>query len=413
MELLLLNLAAFVRPLASIRYAETLFTVLGAALFGALVAGLLIRLAAHKSLRLSGIDAIIIAFTAWCLAISIIYMDNTRMGEVGKLLIPLLSYTIVKNLVSTLQEYRNLLLVMIAGFALPTLWSAFWIVTDNPAAIDMVNYWTGVKRWEGVYNHSHTLGHSMTLLLMTLVVWLALGGQGKGDKQGVPRVFVYSCSGAMALVSLYCLYMSQVRSALLGLLTFVLVYLFFYNRRLLLIGSSAAALFALLTVSYWLPGLAPELYYRGHELSALDVGSGRPRIWLHDLTVFAGLPLDQKIAGVGIGAIENVGDGYNLYGHNDWLGFLTQTGVVGLALFAALQVAILRAILLMRGKERYLFLALFIAVNVMMAVSNSYAWRIQVSHLYYMILAFIEVPHTRVVAEPVGARRVVGIGLNE
>lgn len=410
MELLLLNLAAFIRPLASIKYAETLFSVLGVALFGVLFVGLLARLAVRKSLRLSVVDGIIIAFTVWCLVISVIYIESARMGEVGKLLIPLLSYTIVKNLVPTLQEYRNLLFFMIAGFLLPTLWSALWIATDNPAAIDMVNYWTGVKRWEGIYNHSHTLGHSMTLLVMTLVVWLTLGERGSG--QGVSRLLVYSCSGILGLVALYCLYMSQVRSALLGLFAFTLVYLFFYNGRLLLVSVSAVALFALFTVPYWLPGLAPELYFSGQELSALDVGSGRPRIWLHDITVFSGLPLDQKIAGVGIGAIENVGDGQSLYGHNDWLGFLTQTGLIGLALFTALQVAVLRAILLMPARERYVFLALFTAVNVMMAVSNSYAWRIQVSHLYYIMLAFIEMPRGRVEEEPVGARRTVGVSVN-
>jgi hypothetical protein len=38
-----------------------------------------------------------------------------------------------------------------------------------------------------------------------------------------------------------------------------------------------------------------------------------------------------------------------------------------------------------------MFLAMFGAVSVMMAVSNSYVWRIQVSQLYYMVLAYIEV----------------------
>jgi hypothetical protein len=45
--------------------------------------------------------------------------------------------------------------------------------------------------------------------------------------------------------------------------------------------------------------------------------------------------------------------------------------------------------------ERGIFIALFVSVVVMMAVSNSYIWRIQVSQLYYMILAFIEISRER------------------
>lgn len=59
-------------------------------------------------------------------------------------------------------------------------------------------------------------------------------------------------------------------------------------------------------------------------------------------------------------------------------------------MFAVVQVLMLRAIWRLPAPDRYVFLALFGAVNVMMFVSNSYAWRIQVAHPYYMMLAFIE-----------------------
>ena len=41
--------------------------------------------------------------------------------------------------------------------------------------------------------------------------------------------------------------------------------------------------------------------------------------------------------------------------------------------------------------EKYMFLAIFSSVNFMMLISNSYAWRIQVGQIYYMVLAYIEI----------------------
>jgi hypothetical protein len=64
-------------------------------------------------------------------------------------------------------------------------------------------------------------------------------------------------------------------------------------------------------------------------------------------------------------------------------------------IFAWLQIAILRTILKLAPPEKYLFGALFGAVTIMMLVSNSYAWRIQVSQLYYMVLAYIEIRQSR------------------
>ena len=69
---------------------------------------------------------------------------------------------------------------------------------------------------------------------------------------------------------------------------------------------------------------------------------------------------------------HNTSDGSWVGGHSDWLRVLTDTGLIGFALFAWLQILIFRAILRMRGTERHVFLAIFGAVNIMMLVSNSY-----------------------------------------
>ena len=389
MELIFLKVVAFSRPLASMKYFEALFAVLGIGLFAALFLALLIRGSLRQSLRLSGVDAAIFAFSIWCLAAGLIYYERFDAGDIMKLLIPLLSYTVVKNVVSSAQEHRQVMFWAILGFVVPTLLSALLIAIAHPGAVDMVMYYTGVTRWQGVYTHSHNLGHSMTLVLMVLALFVTMRAviPETGGKSRTGETMLIVTIGAIAL---YCLYMSQVRSALLGLITFALIYLYFYNKKLLLFGAALVTGIAVLTIPYWSKVLFPEL--AGDQVDPMELGSGRPRLWLNDLTMFLAAPLDQQLAGLNTGRLGQYGGGQEVMGHSDWLELVTRTGIVGLLLFATVQVLILRKILRLPPDHRYAFLAMFVAVNVMMCVSNSYVWRIQVSHLYYMVLAFVEVP---------------------
>lgn len=392
MDLLLLKLVAFVRPLGGIKYAEVAFELISIVLIIALGAALLMRGATRHALRFSGIDALILAFTVWCLTIFVVYFESASFAELAKLLIPLLSYTIAKNIIANERQYRALLFWIILGFTIPAIGSAALILLGE--GVQYVSYWTGVSRWEGAYIGSHNLGHSMTLLLITLVLFVEFFRRERNEEQGGRQnALTIPLCAFLGLVALYCLYMSQVRTALVGLIIFVVMYLYFRNKKYLIYSVAVIAVVATTTVPFWLPALLPEVAMRqpGAELDSDDLGSGRPRLWRNDLTVFAALPIDQKLAGVGIGSRVSEKTGQVLYGHNDWLEMLTQTGIVGVALFAMLQLLIFLAILrLPPERHRYPYLALFVSVNVMMVLSNSYAWRIQVGHLYYIILAFIE-----------------------
>ena len=390
MELVLLKLVAFLRPLGGIKYAEFAFELISILLITALGAALLVHGATRKVLRFSAIDAMILAFTIWCLTTYVVYFESASFAEVAKLLIPLLSYTIAKNVIGNERQYRALLFWIIVGFAIPTIGSAALILLGE--GVQYVSYWTGVSRWEGVYIGSHNLGHSMTLLLIALVLFVEFSRREKQEGWQGGRLII-PLFALLGLVALYCLYMSQVRTALVGIIIFTSIYLYFRNKRFLIYAIAAFAAIATTTVPFWLPALLPEVAMQqpGTELDSENLGSGRPRMWRNDLTVFASLPIDQKLAGVGIGSRFSGETGQVLYGHNDWLELLTQTGIVGVGLFAMLQLLIFLAILrLPPERHRYPYLALFVAVNVMMMVSNSYAWRIQVGHLYYIILAFIE-----------------------
>jgi O-antigen ligase len=407
MELFLLKLVALARPLISMRYGETFFAILGIGLFAILVGAVLMRSALQKSLRFSPIDALIFAFMTWCVARAVIYLDGSYISQLTKLLVPLLSYFVVKNIVPDREEYRRVIFWIILGFSIPTLLSAGQIASGVSDAVTSVKYQTGLPRWQGAYSGAHSFGHSMTLLLMTLVLYVSLRERHEGERQGVSPRAENVLLGILAAIALFCLYKSAVRSAVLGLLVFLGLYGYLKNKKALLLGGAALAVVAVLSAAIWIPVLLHEFApdRRGGEPDVMHLGSGRLTFWTNDFANYIQLPIDQKLAGVGIG-VESTDTG-EFMGHNDWLRIVWDTGIIGFALFAWLQILILRAILRLRGSERYVFLAIFAAVNVMMAVSNSYILRIQVSQLYYMILAFIEIPQKKEQTEKADSQEAV------
>jgi O-antigen ligase len=357
------------------------------------------RAAMQKSLRLSPIDGLILAFTTWVIARAVIYIDASYISQLTKLLVPMLSYIVVKNVVPDREEYRRVIFWILLGFSVPTLLSAGQIVSGVPEAVDKIKYQTGLVRWQGVYSNPHNFGHSMTLLLMTSVLYVSLRGIHKDGRHGAsPRVETVLL-GILAAIALFCLYKSAVRTAVLGLLVFLGLYGYMQNKKALLLGGAALAVVAVVAAPIWIPAILHEFApdRRGGQPELMELGSGRPTMWMNDLAKFARLPIDQQLAGIGIGT-EFTSEG-EFSGHSDWFRIVWDTGIVGLLLFAWLQILILRAILRMHGRDRHVFLALFVAVNIMNAVSNSYIGRILVGQLYYMILAYIEIPPKSVLTE--------------
>lgn len=396
MEIALLYIAAFLRPIFFIDLGDgaNLFDFAAIAIFAMLMLAFLSSAAQTRQLTLSGIDLVIVGFAIWCLIALIIYFDKANPREVAKLLIPLFTFIVAKNVMRDEHDYRRMLQLMVIGFTIPAVGSAALIIIGQ--GVETTNYWTGLARYAGMFSGSHTMGHSMTFLIMLIVLVHTLSRhRPSGDGR---RRMTAANAGMMLLaaIALFCLYKSQVRTAMLGLLVFVAVYLYFYNKRLLVIGSVAGAvLFAIV-----LPILVPVLFFDlmmaekvEGKWSVEDIGSGRQDIWAGNLERFSGMPLDRQLAGAGIGNKVQLGGGEGIVdSHSDVLDILVQTGMVGLLLYVVLQASIFLAILRLPRTTRPIFLAIFLAVTVMNFVSNSYVSRFGLAQMLYIALAFVQLP---------------------
>ena len=228
----------------------------------------------------------------------------------------------------------------------------------------------------------------MTFLLMVLTVYFGVRfHSGPKANTDVRKPIVI---GALLLVSgaIYCLWMSQVRTALVGLVVFAVVCLIYVNWRLLAVLVGTAVVLVMVLFPILKPILLPDLVMAEKTGAGAEaLASGRPIFWEHNLELFGDLSPDRQIAGVGIGFNRLPGF---LDSHNDLLDVLIQTGVVGFLLFAALQVMMFRRLGELPTRERYLFRALFIAVLAMNFGSNSYVARFGLAQMYYLVMAFIE-----------------------
>lgn len=415
MDVFLLQLAAYLRPILYMDVGvERFFDIAAIIIFVLLLGAFLIRAAVEKDLRITSVDVWIMLFSIWCLTAYITYPDKANAREMVKLIIPFWTYVIAKNVLRSPNDYLRVLRMLIFGFVPPVLLSVALIGSGQ--GVELIDYWTGIPRWRGAYTGSHSLGHNMTFLLMVLMTYWGMRRIiPASSSEGKPLAFSRLAFWGYALLgmgALYCLYQSQVRTAVLGLLVFIIAFLFRFNRKLLL----WLVVLSVVGVTAALPILVPRFFkdvvmVQKGEWSEEEIGSGRPRMWSNNLERFAEMPIDRQLAGVGIGNKEGIGGSEGITdSHNDFLDVFIQTGVVGFLLFLGIQGAFLKKILALERHERGVFLAIFISVMIMDFVSNSYVTRFGLAQMYFILLSYIEArrqSHAASVWLPVG---VVGRG---
>ncbi len=361
---------------------------------GILVIAFILRAIATKTINISVVDFFLFSFVLWVWFVYLLYIDRSNIKDAAKFVLPFITYFVLKNVITTTKEYAHYIKLMLIGYSIPILASTFLIVQGK--GLYRVLYWNNLFRYSGVYVNPHNLGHCMSLYLMTLVLFAVICAQ---HEELIPIIkqrffFVFSCM--ISVFALYCLYKSYVRTCFFGFMLFIYYYLFRVNKKLLAFLSLVMGVILILSAA-----VVYTIFFdmvdavKGPDKS--QFGSGRPLIWKHNIEAYASQPLDGILAGVGVGNINahinlRLKSGDVLNSHNDFLDVLTQTGLVGFFLFMGFQFCLFQKIRQLEGRERYVFLALFLTVTFVNFVSNSYVTRFGLGQMFYALLAYIELP---------------------
>ncbi|OEU67304.1 MAG: hypothetical protein BA863_13005 [Desulfovibrio sp. S3730MH75] len=396
----LLSLFFFLRPIMFIDIGWLIFGLNITEFFAVfatfiLIGAFVLRVVISKKLNISVIDFFIMFFIVWCFFIFVLYIDKSNIKDVAKFTIPFFTYIVMKNVITQRKQYTRLVLLMIYGFFIPVCASA--VLISQGLGLDKVLYWTGLHRYQGVYVNPHNLGHCMAFLLMLMVIYTIVCSMDPTIKPLRQRKTLFLFFLVLGTLALYCLYKSYVRTSLIGMFIFVYYYLFKKNKRLLIVLTGILGILGMVFAAILYTIFFDMVDSAKGRDKAENFGSGRPYIWKHNLNEFSKLPLDGMLAGVGVGnrrthESKSVGGGDVWNSHNDFLEVMMQTGIVGLLIYLGMQICIFRKIRQLEGKEKYVFLALFLAVNFMNFVSNSYITRFGLGQIYYAVLAYIELP---------------------
>jgi O-antigen ligase len=290
------------------------------------------------------------------------------------------------------------------GFVIPLLWNFVTILQGKGLGMEI--YWTGLKRYSGVYSNIHTMGHNMGLLVMVVSIYYVLTTDvlGKALKTSYKILLLL-----MVLIALYCLYKSQTRTVYVGLAVFMVVWLFYYNKKML-VGLILFSVIGLIGVSSKVETIFFDVKEALEGQRDIErAGSGRPFIWMHNLEIFMDVGVEKKLAGVGIGNTKSAagadrgtvdeGVGVVWNSHNDYLGVLMETGVVGFVIQLVIYLLIFQKIRKLSPKEKSVFLGLFCAIVAMNLLSNSYISRFGLAQMFFMILVYIELPRLKTTTE--------------
>lgn len=401
MSELLLNLFYLVRP---IMFLDISIDVGGLNFFEAvtiLFTLVLFAIAASNVMRgqkkaLSSIEIVMIVFIIWCTCVVILYAETSSFKTYIKWILPLVTYMVLKRTIKNREHFLKLIYFLMIGYIFPIVWNFITILRGG--GVGQVIYWTGLQRYSGVYGSIHAMGHNMGFYIMLITIFFMLT---KWTSEIKVSKLKYGFYIFMAILALYCLYKSQVRTVYVGLLTFYGLWLYRYNKKLL----SILAVLSVVGVLIMAP-LLDIIFFDVIEAvegkrDIDEAGSGRPFIWEHNLTIYAELGIDRKLAGVGIGNTRSYIEGSGVVpgiptlvwnSHNDYLEVLMETGLIGFVLQMIMYFLMYRRISRIKTKDQTLFMAIFMAVVVMNILSNSYISRFGLAQLFFMMLVYIELP---------------------
>ena len=341
-----------------------------------------------------------LVFIVWATMVSIFYYNIADFKTYVKWVLPLITFMILKRGIHSEVQYKNLVGLMIVGFSVPVVLSV--VLIAEGLQLSKVLYATGVERFHGAYATIHDMGHSMTLLIVSMTIFILVSNTvtAKRTKKFILTRNIFFI--IMGLMACYCLYKAQVRTAYLGIFIFIFVFLYLYSKKMLFVftGLFVGSLIVFGAIYYTVFFDVVNAVSGKKDIGT--AGSGRIEMWENNWEIYSSLPIHRMIMGVGIGSKYGTATwkdpdirGHVVDSHNDWFQVFIETGPIGFILMVGIYASLFISILRIPGRERCAYIAFFTSVVAMNAVSNSYLIRFALSQMFYMLMVYAELVRYR------------------
>ena len=292
---------------------------------------------------------------------------GSEIRVIAQLTLPFLLFFSSSMFMNNSNQLKPLFTALLFGFLIPISVSACYIVLG--LSLEMVEFWNQLPRYKGAFSGSHNLAYTMLFFSFIFGCYNYI----VPSKSPFTRYFVL----VFLLLSIYCLYKSHTRTAIIGFSIFWSVYIFGKAKKLAII---------VLVVSVFMCSI---FYSQVHSLLwkkdgyDLDVAtSGRITMWKDNVDLFIDSSLPQKLLGRGL-----VTDPVLSY-HNDYIRLLMNLGVLGLLLYFSILISLLWDIFHSNDKKRKcLFGGILLSVAIMNFGSNAVVFRIELSQYFWLIMS--------------------------
>jgi O-antigen ligase len=322
------------------------------------------------------LDLISFLILIFCFYIGCSIFLGADIGEVARLALPFIVFFAVRSIVENSKQINVLIFTFTIGYIILLIVSA--ILVFKGASIAKIEIHTQFERYRGVFLRIHVFAY--TALLFSFLYAFILR-HFKIQNRGIHWILRFSL-----LVSIFCLYKTHTRTAIVGFIIFWIIYLW-GQKKTYFIGF----LIVLFSVGVLYQDKAERIFWKTPEQRDLDrATSGRLTLWKENLSIFSNYDLGSKIFGSNPANNKEVlsKDKNPLKVHGDYLALLLKTGILGLLLYLSIFATLLKDIyksgLDKRGK--FVFYGIVITVMAMNCVSNAYVHRPELSHFFWFIM---------------------------
>lgn len=333
-------------------------------------------LANIRKIKLDKINFLIVIFCAYVL---LSFLWGSEIAKIARVVLPFVFLFYSRIFLISQKRINALLVAAIIGYIYPILGSFYSIIMG--IGREKLVYTAEFTKYGGLFLAIHPFAHAMLIFIFLYILFL--------NEVKISNAVIKYGMGLIAIISIYCIFRSHVRTVFLGSIFFFSIYFFKTNKKYFYIFACIVSIY----IIFNLPQVENVFWQTPieQERSFDKASTGRITTWEHNLKAFSEYSIEQKIGGIGLGGEgEKVIKGKILVepSHNDYLTLLMTIGPVGLFLYLIIYLVLLIDVYFSKiDKVRKIwFISFLISVCVMNFVSNAYISRVELSQYFWIIM---------------------------